>query len=96
MRDGLVEYVVEETGFLKKDEQSVVVARQHTGAAGKRENYQVGVFLCYSFRTLYNPSMSYIKRNFVFAVAKELQAFLRLDGGAGRAPDASEDLPRCR
>jgi SRSO17 transposase len=60
VRDDLREYVVEhladersgvlivdETGFLKKGEKSVGVARQYTGTAGKRENCQVGVFLCY-------------------------------------------------
>jgi SRSO17 transposase len=40
--------IVEETGFLKKGEKSVGLARQYTGSAGKRENCQVGVFLCYA------------------------------------------------
>jgi SRSO17 transposase len=40
--------IVDETGFLKKGIKSVGVARQYTGTAGKRENSQVGVFLCYS------------------------------------------------
>ena len=40
--------IVDETGFLKKGEKSVRVARQYTGTAGKRENCQVGVFLCYA------------------------------------------------
>jgi SRSO17 transposase len=61
VRDDLREYVVEhlvdeesgvlivdETGFLKKGSKSVGVARQYTGTAGKRENCQVGVFLCYA------------------------------------------------
>lgn len=61
VRDDLREYVVDhlgdersgvlivdETGFLKKGEKSVGVARQYTGTAGKRENCQVGVFLCYA------------------------------------------------
>lgn len=61
VRDDLREYVVEhlgdpdsgvlivdETGFLKKGNKSVGVARQYTGTAGKRENSQVGVFLCYA------------------------------------------------
>jgi SRSO17 transposase len=61
LRDDLRDYVIEhlgdeesgvlivdETGFLKKGEKSVGVARQYTGTAGKRENCQVGVFLCYS------------------------------------------------
>jgi SRSO17 transposase len=40
--------IVDETGFLKKGEKSVGVARQYTGTAGKRENAQVGVFLVYA------------------------------------------------
>lgn len=37
--------VIDETGFLKKGEKSVGLARQYSGtAAGKVENYQVGVF----------------------------------------------------
>jgi SRSO17 transposase len=63
VRDDLREYVfehlgdegsgvliVDETGFLKKGNKSVGVARQYTGTAGKRENCQVGVFLCYASR----------------------------------------------
>ncbi|WIG98315.1 transposase [Myxococcus sp. SDU36] len=38
---------VDETGFLKKGDKSVGVARQYTGAAGQVENAQVGVFLAY-------------------------------------------------
>jgi SRSO17 transposase len=61
VRDDLQEYVIEhlgdresgvliidETGFLKKGHKSVGVARQYTGTAAKRQNCQVGVFLCYS------------------------------------------------
>jgi SRSO17 transposase len=40
--------IVDETGFLKKGEKSVGVARQYTGTAGKKENCQVGVFLAYA------------------------------------------------
>jgi SRSO17 transposase len=40
--------IVDETGFLKKGNKSVGVARQYTGTAGKKENCQVGVFLCYA------------------------------------------------
>jgi SRSO17 transposase len=60
VRDDLREYVVEhlgdeqsgvlvvdETGFLKKGEKSVGVARQYTGTAGRMENAQVGVFVAY-------------------------------------------------
>ena len=40
--------IVDETGFLKKGEKSVGVARQYTGTAGDTVNCQVGVFLAYS------------------------------------------------
>ncbi len=61
VRDDLREYVVEhlgdeesgvlvadETGFLKKGEKSVGVARQYTGTAGDTVDCQVGVFLVYA------------------------------------------------
>ncbi len=74
-RDQLREYVLEElsspdavliadeTGFLKKGMHSVGVKRQYTGTAGRIENSQVGVFLCYAsgngaallYRELYLP-----------------------------------------
>jgi SRSO17 transposase len=55
--------IVDETGFLKKGEKSVGVARQYTGTAGETINCQVGVFLAYTSekgaafldRTLYLP-----------------------------------------
>jgi SRSO17 transposase len=40
--------VVDETGFVKKGNASVGVARQYTGTVGKVANCQVGVFLGYS------------------------------------------------
>ena len=46
--DGVL--VVDETGFLKKGEHSVGVARQYSGAAGRIENSQVGVFIAYASR----------------------------------------------
>ena len=61
VRDDLREYVVEhlgdeesgvlvadETGFLKKGEKSVGVARQYTGTAGDTVDCQVGVFVAYA------------------------------------------------
>ena len=39
--------IVEETGFLKKGRHSAGVKRQYSGTAGRIENSQVGVFLCY-------------------------------------------------
>jgi SRSO17 transposase len=40
--------VVDETGFLKKGRESVGVQRQYSGTAGRIENCQIGVFLCYT------------------------------------------------
>ncbi|MCF2133789.1 IS701 family transposase [Mycetohabitans endofungorum] len=40
--------IVDETGFVKKGEHSVGVQRQYSGTAGRIENSQVGVFLCYA------------------------------------------------
>lgn len=46
--DGVL--VVDETGFVKKGEHSVGVARQYSGTAGRVENCQIGVFLGYASR----------------------------------------------
>src|SRR5207248_2767280 len=46
--DGVL--VVDETGFMKKGEHSVGVARQYSGTAGRIENCQIGVFLGYATR----------------------------------------------
>src|ERR671924_1384408 len=48
MGDPQAVLVVDETGFLKKGTQSVGVARQYSGTAGRTENCQVGVFLAYA------------------------------------------------
>jgi SRSO17 transposase len=62
VRDDLRAYVVEhlgdpggvlildETGFLKQGTKSVGVQRQYSGTAGRIENCQLGVFLCYATR----------------------------------------------
>lgn len=61
-RDVLREYVIEhlgdrqgvlivdETGFIKKGQHSAGVQRQYSGTAGRIENSQIGVFLCYAGR----------------------------------------------
>lgn len=40
--------VIDESGFLKKGDQSAGVARQYSGTAGKIDNCQIGVFLSYA------------------------------------------------
>jgi len=47
-KDGVL--IVDETGFLKKGDQSVGVARQYSGTAGRIENSQIGVFIAYASR----------------------------------------------
>lgn len=55
LRDWVVEHlsspdgvlVVDETGFIKKGRHSAGVQRQYSGTAGRVENCQIGVFLCY-------------------------------------------------
>ena len=44
--DGVL--IVDETGFIKKGVHSAGVKRQYSGTAGRVENAQVGVFLCYA------------------------------------------------
>jgi SRSO17 transposase len=46
--DGVL--AVDETGFVKKGDHSVGVARQHCATTGRIENAQVGVFLAYASR----------------------------------------------
>jgi SRSO17 transposase len=45
--------IVDETGFAKKGQDSVGVARQYCGALGKVDNCQVGVFAAYASRQGY-------------------------------------------
>lgn len=42
--------IIDETGFLKKGDQSAGVKRQYSGTAGRVENCQIGVFLVYATR----------------------------------------------
>ena len=49
--DGVL--ILDETGFAKKGQDSVGVARQYCGAIGKVENCQVGVFAAYASRQGY-------------------------------------------
>ncbi|MEV7676085.1 transposase [Streptomyces sp. NPDC088752] len=36
--------IIDDTGFIKKDNTSAGVSRQYTGTSGKIDNCQVGVF----------------------------------------------------
>jgi SRSO17 transposase len=43
--------IIDETGFLKKGDKSAGVSRQYSGAAGRIENSQIGVFFGVSKRS---------------------------------------------
>jgi hypothetical protein len=47
-KDGVL--IADDTGFLKKGTRSAGVQRQYSGTAGRTENCQIGVFLCYVSR----------------------------------------------
>jgi SRSO17 transposase len=49
--DGVI--IVDESGFVKKGQDSVGVARQYCGSLGKVDNCQVGVFAAYASRQGY-------------------------------------------
>jgi SRSO17 transposase len=77
--DGVL--VVDETGFLKKGEQSAGVARQYSGTAGRIENCQVGVFLGYATakgRTLLDRAL-YLPKEWATDAARRKRAGIPAD-----------------
>jgi hypothetical protein len=68
--------IVDETGFLKKGEKSVGVARQYTGTAGETVNCQVGVFLAYSSQkgAAFLDRALYLPRGWTNASARRAEA----------------------
>jgi SRSO17 transposase len=68
--------IVDETGFLKKGEKSVGVARQYTGTAGDTVNCQVGVFLAYSSEkgAAFFDRALYLPRTWTNAPARRAEA----------------------
>src|SRR3954470_1115404 len=97
VRDDLREYVVEhfaderavlvcdETGFLKKGTKSVGVQPQYSGTAGKKENCQIDVFLCYASET---GAASFVER--ALYLPKKLGERRRAPGGGWRVPEEVE------
>jgi SRSO17 transposase len=79
--------VVDETGFLKKGEKSVGVARQYTGTAGKRENCQVGVFVCYASKegSAFIDRALYLPREWTDDPQRLSEASVPKGGGVGFA-----------
>jgi len=68
--------VVDETGFLKKGTKSVGVQRQYSGAAGRVDNCQIGVFLAYAAprgRTLLDREL-YLPRPWADDAARRAEA----------------------
>lgn len=75
--------VLDETGFVKKGTHSVGVNRQYSGTAGRIENCQIGVFLCYASR----HGAAFIDRELYLP-----QDWLR-DRPRCRAADLPEEIP---
>lgn len=75
--------VLDETGFVKKGTPSVGVHRQYRGTAGRIENCQVGVFLCYASQS----GAAFIDR------ALYLPQDWSKDRPRCRAADVPEELP---
>jgi SRSO17 transposase len=68
--------IVDETGFLKKGTKSVGVQRQYSGAAGRIDNCQIGVFLAYAAprgRTLLDREL-YLPKPWVDDLARRAEA----------------------
>jgi SRSO17 transposase len=84
-RDGVL--IVDETGFLKKGTKSVGVQRQYSGTAGKKENCQIGVFLCYASEkgAAFVDRALYLPRSWTEDAERRAEAFRRRRL-QGRAP----------
>jgi len=90
--DGVL--VVDETGFLKKGEHSVGVARQYSGTAGRIENCQVGVFLAYASRygqTLIDRRL-YLPKGWVDDAVRRASAQIPHEQSFATKPEIACDL----
>jgi SRSO17 transposase len=91
-RDGVL--IVDETGFLKKGDQSAGVARQYTGTAGRIENAQVGVFLTYSTaagRTFLDREL-YLPKSWTEDRGRCERAGIPADRGFGTKPELAVQM----
>jgi SRSO17 transposase len=86
--------VVDETGFLKKGEHSVGVARQYSGTAGRIENCQVGVFLSYAsrFGHAFLDRRLYLPQAWTEDAARCAKAAVPEDIGFATKPEMARDL----
>jgi len=85
---------VDETGFLKKGQNSVGVARQYSGTAGRIENCQVGVFLAYASRfgqALIDRRL-YLPEAWASDAARRAKAQVPADVAFATKPEIARDL----
>lgn len=86
--------IVDETGFLKKGAHSVGVKRQYSGTAGRIENCQVGVFLCYAGR--YGPAFVdrelYLPKDWAQDEARRQEADVPEEVGFATKPRLAEAM----
>jgi len=86
--------VVDETGFLKKGQGSVGVARQYSGTAGRIENCQIGVFLSYigkQGQTLIDREL-YLPRSWTDDPARLQKAGVPPDRGFATKPVLAQQM----
>lgn len=91
-RDGVL--IVDETGFLKKGDRSVGVARQYSGTAGRIENCQIGVFLAYASRfgqTLIDRRL-YLPKSWADDRQRRYQAYVPEDVAFATKPQLAADM----
>jgi SRSO17 transposase len=89
--------VVDETGFLKKGTKSVGVQRQYSGTAGRRENCQIGVFLCYASpqgRALLDREL-YLPREWANDSARRQEAGVPLAVAFATKPELARRMLAC-
>ena len=90
--DGVL--IVDETGFLKKGTESVGVARQYSGTAGRIENCQIGVFAAYASRfghALIDRRL-YLPKPWADNAEKRLKTHVPVDTTFATKPELAMDM----
>src|SRR5918996_2121206 len=86
--------IVDETGFLKKGRHSAGVKRQYSGTAGRIENCQVGVFLCYASErgSTFIDRELYLPKDWAEDEARRAEAAIAEDIGFATKPELARGM----
>jgi SRSO17 transposase len=86
--------IVDETGFLKKGTHSAGVKRQYSGTAGRIENCQIGVFLCYASErgSTFIDRELYLPKDWAEDEARRAEAAIAEDIGFATKPELARDM----